>query len=312
MSVPYATATTDEKAEFNGLLNLACERLLTLGRWRGLRQRANIPIVDGMITLPRYYDSCLGVNYSSCSCSNRELFGMYYPYQGAGNEYCSNSVIAISETAQTFVIPNEGFQLKVVSNVADNAKTVSLIGGVDSNGQIIFVTETLTLNAAVPPTSTTVYNSLPRILKASTTYPVELYSVIGATEELIGYYAPSETIPSYKQYRVSNWGNATSVDALCKVAFIPASADTDLIMPPVLGALAKAIKAVVYERASDDRDQALWAQAMKILEDDRAELDGKMMPVVEVIGSFGMGDTPNLIGDYYGATYYPGNNYNGY
>lgn len=306
-SVPLASATAAELADFLAKINLVQERLLTMGKWRGTRQRASLPILDGKITLPRYLESCLGVNLQDCLLSPRIIYSVYAPFQIALDDGWNTGVIPISETAQTFIIPDEGFKLKVVSSaVGDNGKFVKLIGGTDTSDAQIYATESLTLNSATPPTSTTTWNTLPIIEKDVTTGKVELYSVIGSTVELIAVYAPSETIPSYKQYRINNPGDLTSCSALCKLAYTPAVADTDLIFPPVLGALAKGLQAVVYELNSDDRDAARWASAMKILEDDRAELDGKNMPVVEFVGDFGAGQTPNLVGDQWSAYPYQG------
>jgi len=226
----------------------------------------------------------------------------------ASGDGCSNGVTAVSETAQTFIVPDEGFRLKVVSALADNTKTISFLNGTNTSGNPIYATETLTLNNAAPPTSTTVWNTLPIIQKQETAAAVELYSVINGTEELIGYYAPSETVPSYKRYSVGNYGDQTTANALCKLAYVPAVADTDLIFPPVLGALLHGLKGIQYELKSDSRDFEEWEKAKRILMNDREELDGKVFPVIEVVGDFGAGNTPNLIGGY-GWGGYPGNQY---
>ena len=302
MRVPLATATTAEKAQYLAGLNVAMERLLTMGKWRGTRQRASLPIIDGCITLPRYLESCLGVNLTNCWLEPRLVYSMFAPFQIALNTCWSNGVVPISENAQTFIVPDAGFKLKAVSfSAGDNTKAIKFINGTDTSGNPIYATESLTLNNVTPPTSTTTWNTLPNIQKDATTGPVWLYSVIGATTELIGIYAPSETIPSYKKYQVSNFGGQTSCDALCKLAFVPAVDDTDLIFPSLVGALIKGLQATQYELASDDRAEARWDQAMKILEDDRNELDGKTMPVIEVMGSFGAGNVDPLIGSYWGG-----------
>lgn len=305
MAVPLASATTAEKATFRSRLNLACGRLLTMGKWRGTRLRAQLPVYDGNITLPRYLESALGVSQCSCCLNPRQIWGIYAPFQVALNECWTNGVIAVSETAQTFIVPDEGFKLKVVSLAGDNGKFVNFINGTNTSDAPIYATETLTLNAASPPTSATTWNTLPTIQKDATTKGVELYSVIGATEELIAIYAPAETIPAYKRYSVGNSSELTSVDALCKLAFVAAMDDTDLIFPSVIGALSKGLQAVQYELKSDDRANGLWADALKILNDDRAELDGKHIPIIETIGSFGAGDVPNLTGDCFGYPGYP-------
>lgn len=223
---------------------------------------------------------------------------MYAPFQIALTDCWTNGVIAISENAQTFIDPDEGFKLKAVSlSASDNGKFIKLINGTDSSGDPIYAVESLTLNSATPPTSTRTWNTLPIIQKDATVAAVELYSVIGTTEELIAIYAPGETIPAYKRYRVTNSDQLTSVDALCKLAFVPLVDDTDLVFPPVTSALASGLQAVQYKLKSDSREEERWEDAYRVLNDDRAELDGKNIPIIETIGSFGAGSIPNLTGD---------------
>lgn len=306
-NVPLATATTSELASYLAMLNICTERLLTLGKWRGTRQRVDLPVYDNHLTLPRYLEACLGVNQANCCLSPRQIYGMFSPFQMALNETWTNGVTCVSETAQTFIVPDAGFKLKVVSfSASDNTKKIKFINGTDSSGDPIYATEELTFNVGTPPTSTTTWNTLPIIQKEATTSGIELYSVIGSTEELIAIYAPSEIVPAYKRYRINNSNQLTSVDALCKLAYVPAVADTDLIFPSVIGAILKGLQAVKYELASDDRDADRWAAAYKILQDDRVELDGKNIIIIETAGEFGGGSTPNLTGDYWGWPGYMG------
>ncbi len=307
MTTPLSNATNAEKATFLSRLNVCTERLLTEGQWRGTRQRADLPIIDGHITLPRYLESCLGVNLSTCFLSPRTIYSIYAPFQIALDDGWTTGVIPVSEVAQTFIVPASGFKLKFVTfpmpaTLSDEArKNVKLIGGTDTSRLPIYTTTQIALNLATPPTTTQVYGTLPNIQKDITTGPVYVYSVIGTVTELIAIYFPSETVPSYKRYKINNPGTLTSCSALCKLAFVPAVDDTDLIFPSVVGALIKGIQAVQYEIKSDDRDKERWDSAKLILQNDREQLDGKMMLVVETVGEFGAGSTPNLVGDYWGA-----------
>jgi hypothetical protein len=122
MNIPLASATTAEKATFRSRLNLATERLLTMGKWRGTRRRVDLPVYDNHITLPRYLESCLGVRRANSCLGARMLYSVYAPFQIAMDETWTNGVVPVSETAQTFITPDAGFKIKAVSfAVGDNA-----------------------------------------------------------------------------------------------------------------------------------------------------------------------------------------------
>lgn len=298
LKVGLASATADQKDYWRGKLNLVIERFLSAGKWRGTWVKVpSVPIYDGLLTLPRMFGSCSGVNLS---CGPRPIYSRFWDFTSAGQGCpCSHGVVPVNDGAQTFRTPSGSFYLRVKSaTVGDNGKVVSFLGGYDGDGAELYSTATLTLTSGTPATTTQVYTALPRISKVVTTGPVELYSVdvTSAVETLIAVYAPGEKQPAYKQYRVNGaTENDTSAECLCKLAYVPVVADTDLVIPAVYGALKHGLKALTYEDTSDDRQDLEWQRAFAILNDDRNESDGVFTPVFQFASDFGAGSIPNVL-----------------
>lgn len=357
LKVLLSSATTDEKAYWRGKLNQVIERLLLMTKPRGSWVKVpSIPIYDGLLTLPRMFNSCSGVNVS---CGPRPIYSRFWEFTAAGPAFCcSNAVIPVNDSAQTFIIPTGTYQLRArTTTTADQGKAITFFGGLDESGDEIFTSTILTLSndlgggvysgsenvyagsilifagmeSSVPTTSEH-YTSLPRISKVVTEGPVFLYSVVNVdtvisgeilagnelilggdetllagaesgaftqtteVETLIAIYAPGEKTPAYKQYRIANLGTEeTSAECLCKLGYVAAVADTDLIIPGVYGALKHGLKALTYEDTSDDRQDAEWQRALNILNDDRHELDGEFQPIFQFASDFGAGSIANVL-----------------
>lgn len=297
LKVPLADATADQLAYWLGKLNQVQERLMNKGVWSKCWVRVpNIPIYDGCFTLPRRFKTCEGVNLC---CGPRPIYSRFWQFsEAAPFSECSNGVTPISDTAQTFRDPSDAFKLRVKSStVGDNSKAVTLIGGLDADGNELFSTATLTLTSGSPATTSQVYTALPRISKALTTGQVDLYSVDNTTgdETLIATYAPYETLPAYKRYEISSYGEATSVSALCTLAYVPAVNDSDLITPGVLGGLKHGLKAITYEDTSDQQQDVEWARAEKALDEARSAEDGVTIPTFRFADGFGAGSIVNVM-----------------
>jgi hypothetical protein len=205
----------------------------------------------------------------------------------------------VNDNAQTFLDPEAPFTLRIKSStVGDNGLLVKLFGGRDPNGLEYFDSVSLTITSGSPANTTRQYSVLPMINKAVTTGQVDLYSVDTlAVETQIATYAPGETIPAYKRYRINNWiDSQTTVElALCKLAYVPVVADTDIVVPGIYGALKHGLKALSYEDTSDDNQDASWTRAYKVLNDDRHQLDGEVTMTVNVSPQFGAGSICNVM-----------------
>lgn len=297
LKVPLSSASTDEKAYWAGKLNQVQERLMNKGVWSGgWVSVKNVPIYNNTITVPRRFGTCAGVNLC---CGPRPIYSRFWKFtESARTVECSNGVTPINDQAQTFITPTADFKLRIKSStVADNTKLVTLFGGVDGDDAEIFTSTTLTITSGSPATTSQVYSVLPRISKVVTVGQVDLYAVDNDTgdETLIATYAPYETLPAYKQYEIENVGDETSADCLCTLAYVPASADTDIITPGVLGGLKHGLKALTYEDTSDDRQDTEWARAEKALDEAKDSDDGFTIPTFRFDPNFGAGSVYNVM-----------------
>lgn len=302
LKVPLSSASASELAYWLGKLNQVQERLMNLGAFETYVVVPEMPIYAGMITLPRRFATCEGVNICA---GPRPIYSRFWKFTNATRSRpCSNAVVPVTDSAQTFLDPTADFKLRIKSSTAgDNTKLVTLIGGVDGDDAELFSTATLTITAGNPATTSQVYSVLPRISKVATTGQVDLYSVDNVTgdETLIATYAPWETLPAYKRYEIINQSEApsdndpTTAECLCTLGYVPASADTDLIIPGVLGALKHGLKALTYEDTSDDRQDEEWARAEKALNDARENYDGVTIPTFRFDENFGAGSILNVM-----------------
>lgn len=297
LKVPLSSASAAELAYWLGKLNQVQERLMAKGVWSGCWVMVSgIPIYNNTITVPRRFATCAGVNLCG---GPRPIYSRFWKFSETTHSVqCSNGVTPINDQAQTFIDPDGTYYLRIKSSTAgDNTKLVTLLGGLDADGNELFDSVTLTITSGSPATTARSFTSLPRISKVATVGQVDLYSVDTTTAEetLIATYAPYETLPGYKQYEIENVGDETSADCLCNLNYVPASADTDLITPGVLGGLKHGLKALTYEDTSDDRQDSEWARAEKALDEARDSDDGVTIPTFRFDPNFGAGSVYNVM-----------------
>lgn len=297
-TVDYAEASPAQKRAFDAKLNQVVERYLGSGKPSHTVRRVTLPVYDGLVTLPRNFQTILGARLQNesetCGCS--PLLTAWTAFHAFMNspwwdECCDAKLSPRNQMAQTFIIPDGPFYLRcVATEVTEN---LTLVGGTDQNDDQIFSDVLLAITNGTT-TTTQQYNTLPQLQKPLTSNKVLLYSVAVATgtATLIAIYAPGETVPAYPQFAVPDIDGYDSVLALCKLAYVPAIAETDVIIPGVWGALKKGLQAIVREDQMDDNPEtghsALWAQGWDILDKDRQELDGdSQIATLNVLGTFG-------------------------
>jgi len=298
-SVPFASATAQQKTDADFRINQVVERLLTFGMWRNTIRRIRVPIYDECITLPRELGSLLGIKVefsnTRCGCPTA-IYSRFHEFA-----HCiscgSCGTYDLSDNVQTFRTPTGSFHLRVKTTEGVN-KTITFLRGMDTNWDEYFDSETLTFGTGTYTTTRT-WNAIPQIQKVETTNQVELYSVDSTTsvETLIAIYAPSETIPSYRRYKVPGCGNAITALIQGKLAFNPVSQDNDIVYPGVLGALKMGLKALQSEDTEEDeRATRNWRDAVEILNNDLQQMDGDAeIPTFKVFPGFAAGDVCNVM-----------------
>ena len=297
-TVLYANATQAQLDDATERINQVVERFLLSGKWKNTLRRVRVPIYDEMITLPRELNCLLGIKVEvseMCGCCPSTIYSRFHEFAHCVG-CCSTGTYPVTELAQTFLTPDAGFTLRVKATEGAPVN-MTLLRGMDTDWDEYFDSVTLSITNGTT-TTTREWNSMPQIQKPVTTNKVELYSVDSdGVETLIAVYAPGETIPSYKRYKVPDaCGQALSAVILGKLAFVPATEDTDIIYPGVIGALKMGLMALQDEDTSEEvRADRNWASAIRLLEQDIQEDEGDAsVPVFKVYGDFGAGRVFNV------------------
>jgi hypothetical protein len=275
-------------------------------------KRPILQVFGNIITVPRGFDTCRGAEIiNGCPIP---MYSAFHAFAGYGRttwldwnfEYGQDGMTLINESAQTFVIPHGTFTLRAVATEVQNPG-LTLIGGFDQNSVELFGSINLALANGTTNT-TQQYTKLPEIQKVVTTNSVSLYSVDTTTSvaTLIANYAPGETIPNYRQYRLG-WGtDGQLVRTLCKLKFEPAMSANDLILPSQIGALKLGLQALSFEDKIDPTNAGIYwgpnypnktgkmTGAVDLLDSEIDELDAAEQPSFTVSPNYGAGSVVNV------------------
>src|SRR6266446_6773958 len=312
-NVPYENAGDADISNFDLTLNRLCERFLVVGKWRGCFKRVNLITHNNSLTLPRNLSTCLGCDPISSEGSGcgfpLHIYSRWFEFAASGPGLTSDSaracairgLIPVSDSAQTFADPTGTFFLRAKSTKA-SGRGITLVGGLDENGAII--EDDVKLEIANGTTTTTQkYTEMPFIDKAITGASVQFYSVdtTSAVETLLCVYAPSETVPAYKRYVIPSAADGNTFACLCKLAFVPAINDSDLIIPSVTDALILGLMSFQFRDKNDAERSALYmgpnypettgkmSGCIDVLDSDLAELTSTQMPMFNVSRDYAAG-----------------------
>ena len=320
-NVPFETAQDSDIKNFDAVLNRLCQRFLAEGSWKGCFRRVTLSTYGNTITLPRNLSVCLGCDplcpntTDSWSGFPLRIYSRWFEFaaQGPGmSSSCVNGcairgLIPVSDLIQTFADPTGTFYLRAKSTKA-SGRGFTFSGGLDENEDAIAGNVKLEI-ANGTTTTTQQYTEMPRIEKAMTGAYVEFYSVDTTTAEetLLCVYAPSETNPDYKRYIVPNAEDGDQFSCLCKLAFVPAVNDSDLIIPDMMDALILGLMSIQFRDKTDPERSALYmgpnypgkgdstakpvmAGAIDVLDSDLAEDEGAEIPMFNFPTSYGAGN----------------------
>lgn len=300
--IPYPQATQAMKDKFDGYINQVCERLLGRMKPRYTMRRVNVPVYDGSLTVPRELDGIDGIEMvteDNCPCHPLQIYSRFHEWAHPTGCCCSGIVFVLSDMVQVFRDPSpgdEGFYLRVKAT-EETQSTMTFYGGYNTDWDQMFGSTELDIISGTT-TTTQAWTSMPRVQKPVTEAMVELYSVDVATDEetLLAVYAPGERIPAYKRYKVPDWNGFPLARIFGKLAFNEVTADSDIPIPNNIGALKAGLQALSYEDAADmERSDMLWARALSILDEERAEAEDAELPSFRVADDFGCGNIPSWV-----------------
>ncbi len=329
-NVSYESAQDSDIQQFDATLNRLCQTLLSGNKFRTCYRRVTLRTYNNKLTLARNLSTCLGCDpvpspTSWCVGFPLQMYTRWFEFAAQGPGLTSDSsracsirgLIPVSDTAQTFADPVMGSTWKLrVKSTSGNGRGMTFVGGLDENGDIIEGNVKLEVTNGTTTTSQE-YTEMPFIEKAGTPASVEIYSVdtTSSEETLLCVYAPSETVPAYKRYVIPSAGDGNTFACLCKLAFVPAINDTDLIIPSIIDALAKGLQSIQFSDRNDAERAGLYfgpnfagsgdsqvktgvmAGCVDILDAELSEDEAAELPTFQMSEGYGCSTIPNL--DFY-------------
>jgi hypothetical protein len=276
-------AQGDDESKFLPLLNQVQDRYFSMGRWQDMQVMVDYPTHYGYITLPRRAESVLGVLQLDTPLA---IFGRLQEFNmnGLGANPDAYSVQFLADIGDRYPvmvdIPASSF-LKVTSSATEH-NGVGLTVAVESgSGPVFTKPETLKIPATGVAT-TQQFTKITRVTKPVTKGYITLTAVNAETavETVLAVYEPGELSPSYRRYKMVG-RDPVQIDAIrviCKRKFVPCIADTDIVVPPSIGALKHGLLALNYENNGDiERANASWQLGLQILQGALREERGGAM-----------------------------------
>lgn len=288
----FVTPENESSPKFLAYLNQVRERVINSGKWKGTTFKVNFNMGDrDYISLPRDAESLLGlhVNHGVQGIQSR-----WYEYLVSGPGSIPSplpdigSAIDLGDNFATVIDPAQAGVLRwKLTNIGDEGLALRVFGHSDEFGNDVFSSngelgEEVTLAPNFADTQNQFYR-VTSIVKPVTKGPIHLYVVNGQTETLLAEYAPTETRPQYRRYRLANTTHV--VTGLCKLKYLPLVQEDEPVIPSSIGALKMGILALVYEDANDPASaDAYWGRCYGLLNQQLKETRGMARHVFN--GSF--------------------------
>lgn len=272
-------------------LNSALERVYNSGKWKGLM--ATVSFNNSLngnwfpdeavqyLTLPRQYQSISGIQFGApgLPAIPRLVFPRWQEYIAGGNGQLSpgTSMQMAVDMGDGFVVntdPTQSFYIRFESTDPQDVSVSIKVRGIDSNGVDVFDgngNSYLTIPVNTTFTSVT-WGKITEIHKPITEGGINLYAVNptdSTQKSLIADYEATETVPSYKRYKLGASEFASRINCLCKRRFVylvNGADDETIINPANEGALKLTLMALQYEDKNDlERAEEYFNKAIQLL-----------------------------------------------
>lgn len=275
-------------------INRACELLLTLSRPKDFLDRVTITAYNSHITLPRQYSTCVGIIREEYSIPIRNSW-VEFILEGPGlllsddSELCGQ-IIDLGDGYVCFKEPGwvneDGCTIRFDTDAGTgevtpaNINVRGLLDGVQlrtTAGGTTYYGDKLSMIDGADVTTTQSYDTLTQVSKPVTVGEIIAYAIDpdDASASEIARYAPGETLPSYRRYKVpeSPTGAATyTLVALCQRRFVEAVDDDDRLSVSNLSALENALLHLHYRLENDDeRADRCLNTALRIIQGETAK-----------------------------------------
>lgn len=285
-------------------INSAMERIYNSGKWKGLMATVSfynqspsywwaaesVPY----LTLPRQYQSISGIQFGATGLPAipRLVYPRWHEYiaGGAGQISPGTSMqmaVDMGDGFATHTDPTEPFYVTFKSYDSADSKVVVQFSALDaegnpaydSNGNAYF---TVPVNSIV---TSTAFSRIVSVNKPITEGKISLFAVKpddATAQNSISDYEATETVPSYKRYRLGGSEFATQINCLCKrryIALVDGPDDETIVIPDNEGALKLTLMALQYEDKNDlERAEEYFNKAIQLLNSELKEDRGN--PVI--------------------------------
>jgi len=295
-------------------INEAIMRLMPKMSAEGTMVRIRFYVNNGTITMPREVQSLRRVNIDGQPVNIFSRWYEFLNYgPGSMEENNSNysDFIDLGDGFCTHSDPHTAYNILITPVLAETDKTIRVMGA-DENGLEVRSSdgpgEVIELNKALPKYSTHKFSVITNVVKPVTNGYVymSLYNPDPLLRYNLATYHPDETNPSYRRYRVTAicqckaaltncalcefrdtcaaYANCQvtdtsttppyTVNALCKLRYIPAAYDADVLLIQNLPAIKTMLQAIrFYDASSSARGKTYEELAIKLLTEQNDDIE---------------------------------------
>lgn len=254
-------ASLEEK---KSLTNEGLEAAILSGRWNGTKATITIFVTTtGLMTLPREFLTCDAIKVDGIV---RDMASPWYQFLGGTSDISqwSTNIQDMGDGFCVFKQPTEAAKLRFVCE--DDSTSVVEVHGQDADGNEIYTGSSSTTKRGVVLTFNAVkaapyFTTVSELIKPQTTSRGYLYACYDdSTEEVIGIYAPGETVPSLRQYLVQEAtvkpdGGTSTILAYVQRRHVDLT-DNDICPISNLRAMKNLVRHIHFENESDESRSA--------------------------------------------------------
>lgn len=271
--IPVVVGACADSDKFLAYLNEAQERLLSRGLWKGTYAYIRLCVDDACITWPRQVENVEAIRLRDYYGVVRNEWFQFLTFEprsylttccnGSDWWHCGGeSNLYNRGTFPTFAdIKGTNKKLKVYLQYPEDVGKRIFLQGLDENGNPVRTVvegervdgEYVTL-ASPSATTTNFFSVLTAVQKDVTAGNVRLYTIDPSdNERAIANYEPDEEIPNYRRTylkplpRAKRCCDYRTIEAMVKLAFIPARRNTDFLLIGNLTALKFECQAIKKE-----------------------------------------------------------------
>jgi len=287
-----------------GQCNMACERLYSFGKYKGLTKPLYLKAYeDGTITLPQDYETLIGARIKGVPQRLHDPWFQFVP-SGNGLNLAEPGLVSMDlgdghvayrkvtgasdlriacdpgDRAKTFsavirVTPEEGITARFVTIAGELGDFLSTCGLAEADFEQNNPADTL----VAPGTPDAIIS----FTKDATAGLISLEACFDGVWAEVARFMPRDTEICLRRYSIPHAHTGDIVLSFCKRRFRPVSQTNDILPIDSVYVLRLALEALGYEMAGDlVKAQAFWDSSKKALDDALHEHRSSVAPTVPI------------------------------